>query len=439
MEHKPMSRTLLVTLTALILLAACTDMPPPQDQGDAAPTESAPSVTPMPVAPLSIEDTGYVQDGDAVAYGFTVHNPNRDLLVEESDYRVVAYADDGTVLGSDRGRIARIAPEAIWGVGGQIRLAASTSVARLGVVVDDGDAVSPFPAPEFVAEDVAIFRTPDDPQVRATAKVRNPYRLGVLNVPIGVLFFNEDGELLAGAATYVGYIPGEGQGGVSVSTEVSGVARAHVYPAMGAITRFHDPETWPAGAATPELLRQGFAQEGGTLIWAAEVRNPGDRHVVRRWQLALTAYDTEDRVLATRMAPQLWLLEGQQLGVTERLPLPEGQRADRVTAEIVPQDFVPVRDVEDVPRFGVEDVTLEPDELFPKVHGRIVNPADRDRVDIKVVALLYDAAGAIVGAGTSYVDFIPAEGKAAVSVYVAGDAARAARATLSATVTSRSD
>jgi hypothetical protein len=217
------------------------------------------------------------------------------------------------------------------------------------------------------------------------------------------------------------------------------VARAHVYPAMGAITRFHDPETWPAGAATPELLRQGFAQEGGTLIWAAEVRNPGDRHVVRRWQLALTAYDTEDRVLATRMAPQLWLLEGQQLGVTERLPLPEGQRADRVTAEIVPQDFVPVRDVEDVPRFGVEDVTLEPDELFPKVHGRIVNPADRDIVSIKVVALLDDAAGTIVGAGTSYVDFIPASGKAAVAVHVAGDTARAARATLSATVTSRSD
>jgi hypothetical protein len=82
---------------------------------------------------------------------------------------------------------------------------------------------------------------------------------------------------------------------------------------------------------------------------------------------------------------------------------------------------------------------LELDPRFPKVHGRIVNPADRDLTQVKVAAVLYDEADAIVGGGMTYVEFVPAQGKAAVSVRVRGVPGGAVRAMLSATVTSLSE
>lgn len=434
-----MSRTLLALLTALLVLAACTGTPPPQEQGGATPTSPAPTSTPALVLPLLIEDSGYVQDGDTVAYGFTVHNPNPDLTVEASDYRVVAYAEDETALGSQRGRIARIAPEAIWGVGGQVRLESSAPVARLDIVLTDGDAAPFFPTPAFVVDSLAVFRTLGEPRVWATAVMHSPYHLGASGVPVAVIFLNEDGDVLSGAMTYVSYIPGEGQVGLSVSTEVEGVTTARFFPAAGSATTLHDPRTWPAGAVAPEVVAQGFVQDQTSFIWAAEVRNASDRYALQRWRVALTVYDAADRVLATSTAHPSWLLDGQQRALTRRLLLPEDQRADRVAVAILPEDFVPAPEVAGLPRFGTEAVTFEAHDLFPKVHGRIVNPTDRDVTYIQVVALLYDAQGAIVGAGATYLDFIPASGKAAVAVHVAGDAARTERATLSATVTSRSD
>jgi hypothetical protein len=388
--------------------------------------------------PLLLVDQGFVQAERAVDFGFTVRNPNTDVELRASDYRVVAYDGEGTALGSTTGRIVRVPPDDLWGIGGSFRVETPSPVSRLEVQVTTGDAAPGFPSPEFTVDGVTIF--PSATTVRLTGLLHNPFRLGITDLFVALVLYDEEGSVIGGTGSYPGYIPGNGQVGLDISAAVNEhVAHAAFYASPTAITRRHDPADWPQGGVAPLLVDHGFGQEARSLVWAGIVKNPSDLQAVKDWQLTLTVYDAGGRVLAARRARGGWLLPGQEQGLVEGLTLPDGVQVSSVQVDMVPLTFVHSRDAADKPVFETEDVILESDPRFPKVHGRIVNPADRDLTNVKVVAVLYDEADAIVGGGMAYVEFVPAQGKAAVSVRVRGAPAGAVRTVLSATVTSLSE
>jgi hypothetical protein len=71
-----------------------------------------------------------------------------------------------------------------------------------------------------------------------------------------------------------------------------------------------------------------------------------------------------------------------------------------------------------------ENVTYVPDEHFPKVTAQIVSPYDKDITNVRISAILYNDAGEIIGGGCSYLDYVPANGKAAAEVSVASTGIR---------------
>jgi hypothetical protein len=52
------------------------------------------------------------------------------------------------------------------------------------------------------------------------------------------------------------------------------------------------------------------------------------------------------------------------------------------------------------------------------VTGQIVSPYGSEITNLRVAAIAYDAAGEIIGGGYTFLDFVPANGKAAVEVSV---------------------
>lgn len=423
----------------MIHLVACTVSQANDPSGKNTDDSLTPNETIAPTAivaePLRIGGQGFVQDGTELKFGFWVENQNDGYVIEQSEYRVIACADDGTVLGTESGWIARVPAAASWGIAGTVRLTVAEAVAQLDVRVVSGNAKPDFPVPAFAVERVAYFADMDAP--RATGVIHNPYRLAVSNVLVDVLLFDEDGVVLSGARTYVDYIPGEGEMGIEVFlSPVRGVARVVLYPGVTSAMRQIDPETWPREAMAPILVEQGFAQEGTQVVWVGRVQNPCEDHAIKDLLVALTVYDAKGMVLAARDAGTMWLLPTQDLAIVHALYLPEGRQAARVTAELLPRAFVAERDVRNVPTFAAEDVTLGADERYPKAYGRIVNLSDHDVTDVRVHAVLYDQAGTIVGGGYAYVDFVPARGKAAASVQVIGPAEKVTNVALSVCITS---
>ena len=108
-------------------------------------------------------------------------------------------------------------------------------------------------------------------------------------------------------------------------------------------------------------------------------------------------------------------MPNQSLGVAGTIFLVEDTDVVRIDAQILAGDFV---ETDPLPHFAAENIVYHPDEYFPKVTGRIVNPYGKDVTDVRVSAILYNEAGEIIGGGFTYLDFIPANGKAAVEVLV---------------------
>ena len=91
-----------------------------------------------------------------------------------------------------------------------------------------------------------------------------------------------------------------------------------------------------------------------------------------------------------------------------------------------------------MPAFTGENVSFQADRFSSTVTGQIVSPYTKDVTNVKAMAVAYNEAGEIVGGGFSYVDFVPAGGKAAVEVQVVVTGTPA-KVELYATVSSLSD
>lgn len=71
-----------------------------------------------------------------------------------------------------------------------------------------------------------------------------------------------------------------------------------------------------------------------------------------------------------------------------------------------------------LPGFTGENAAYRADRFFATVTGEIVSPYGRDITNLRISAIAYDAEGNVIGGGYSFLDFVPAEGRAAAEVTV---------------------
>lgn len=419
-------RRLILILGGIWIVLACQvvrGLPLEPANPTVTPAATAPPATPDAAPmyddprPVIIVDQGFSQDENQVSYGFVVENPNPEIAMEGTGYEVIAYDEAGIVLGSTDGVIRQVGPGAQWGVGGRLSLQVKVPVAELVIDLRLGDGVAPFPEPAFDVDRPTIIADPAVP--RATAILHNPYVQGVADLPVSVVAFDAQGAVVGGGYTYVDFVPGEGQIGVQVSLlGVNEMARVDFYASPSGLTERLDVTRWPEGVEMPAVRNQGFAQDQRQLAWGIEVENTNKAYGVEGFKVHVDVLDARGAVLAAQDSRIHLLLPEQNLVYADQVWLPEGRRASQVVINVLPEAYVAADRVNQLPRFSGEDAVYEFTTYSDSVTGRIANPSDLTVTNVRVSALLYDADGAIVGAGFTYLDLVPARGRAAANVRV---------------------
>jgi hypothetical protein len=145
-----------------------------------------------------------------------------------------------------------------------------------------------------------------------------------------------------------------------------------------------------------------------------------NRYALESVPYRVTTYDAEGNILDVSSGYISVLLPKQTLAIAETTYLPENAKASQVIVQIAQRGNY--EESEALPAFTSENTNFQAGSFSSKITGTIINPYAKDITNLRVYAIAYDAAGGIIGGGFTFIDFVPATGKAAadVSVTVAG-------------------
>lgn len=396
-----------------------------EESATATPTE-APTATPTIVptataAPsaLSLISQGFGQapESRAVGWSFVVENPNPTSAIENSQYQVAILDQAGTVLESDSGYINFISPTERQGIAGTTYLPEGATAASIDVTLNQGKSEAVDFTDHLNSSQVLYFD--DDISPKVTGIITSPFTRALEDIRISAVAYDATGTIIGGGFTFLSFISAEGQTGVSVSlTSASDPASVELYASISGLTLLSagasDAESGPQELA---VAAQGFGQEPESqrIGWGFIVENPDPENLLSDSRYHVVVYDDAGNVLDTSSSYINALLPGAKLGIAGTMYIPDGTTAARVDAHVLAGDvetgtFTPV--------LAVENVTFVDDSYTPKVTGIVKNTSDQVLENIEVAALAYNEAGEIIGGNFTYVDFVPAQGQAAVDVSI---------------------
>jgi len=414
----PTDTPLPVPIDTPIPIPTDTPAPVPTDTPTLVPTETptpAPTVTPTPKPEvIQLVAQGFGQDGRDLGFAFLVENPNVRFAIERSQYQIAAYDDDGTVLETDSGYIELVVPSQTLGVAGTMWLDEGVTVSKVEVQLRQGDTVATDPIPSFEVESSIYYagEYSDD----ATGIVNSPYNRDLTDIRVSAVVYNEGGEIVGGGFTYLNFILANSSTGVDVGITSSGnVANVELYPSVSGLTSLRTEDALPEGASDIVLVKQGFGQDEQSAGFGMLIENPNDGFAVESSQYHLTAFAEDGHVLETEEGYVKVLLPNQTLGVGGDLYLEEGMRIARVDIQVKAGSF---EESDPIPYFTAQNIAYQAGTYSSKVTGEIVSPYTKDITSIRVSAIGYNEAEEIIGGGSTYLDFVSANGKAAVEVSI---------------------
>jgi hypothetical protein len=174
-----------------------------------------------------------------------------------------------------------------------------------------------------------------------------------------------------------------------------------------------------AGNAEPitlEVVQQGFSevQSFDEVGYGFIVENPDESNAVINSEYRVTAYSGGE-ALEVDSGYLDYVLPGQRVGVGGSIFIQSGRDADSIVVEVTAgQAAEPRID----PGFTIRDIRYFPKETFPAATGVLSTTSDVPLQDFEVFAVGYDATGAIIGGGYTFVSFILAGDTSGVEVTV---------------------
>lgn len=169
--------------------------------------------------------------------------------------------------------------------------------------------------------------------------------------------------------------------------------------------------------ALPEIIKSGYGQDGRQVSAVFLLKNPSAKDAMTSIRYQLAAYDEAGTVLKSSSGIVSVLFAGEVTAIQEDMFVGEGQTVAKIDVQLgsnLGYEESPFTG----PAFFAEGVTFLPDPYFAKVTGTVVSKLTKDFEKIKVVAVGYNEAGDIIGGGFTYLDFVPANGKAAAEISV---------------------
>jgi hypothetical protein len=427
MQRPRVTRVCLYTLVAMWMLAstACprpggppptagpaTDYPTAVIEGLPTPT-TVPTKPPTP-EPVHIVAQGFGRDGRSLGYAFVLENPNPQLAIENSQYQVAVYDADGVVVEMDSDYVELLLPGRRFGIAGTVFLDQGITVSKIEVQLSEGAHVASSQIPTFAIDSISYHR--GEYTSRATGVVKNPHDREVTDLYVSAVAYDAGGEVIGGGFTYLNFVLANGATGVKVnitSAPDAEVASIELYAMLSALSSLTPEDSLPSGAANLMLVEHGFGQQGQEVGFGMLVENPNPSFAVDGAQYHLTAYAEDGSVLDAEQSFLDTLLPSQTLGLGGNLYLDEGMEVARLDVQIKGGRFTKS---DAVPFFTTEKAAYQPDQYRPQVTGHVVSPYGSEITNLRVAAIAYDASSEIIGGGYTFLDFVPANGKAAVEV-----------------------
>ena len=362
---------------------------------------------------LNIQSVGFGQRERNVGFGFIVENPNPSYALENSQYQAAIYDAAGTVIKTESGYLQVVLPSQTLGVAGTAFLSEGAKAAKVEVQLNAKNYVASEALPTFTVEKIDYQDDKFTPKV--TAVIKNPYKTDVDNLRVNVIAFDAAGKIVGGGFTYQNFILANGQTGTSVSVVAdSKPAKVDVYPTLSSLSLLRSPKP-PAEAKSAIITSQGFGQSARQVGYAFLVQNPNPNFSIESMEYQATAYAADGRVLSSNSGYVEVLLPNQQLGVGDSIYVPEGAQVKSLEVQVRSTKFTKS---DALTTLTTEKVTYVADRFSPKVTGVVKSPYSKDVKNIRANAVAYDASGKIIGGGFTYIDFVPANGQAAVEISV---------------------
>lgn len=230
------------------------------------------------------------------------------------------------------------------------------------------------------------------------------------------------GRLTTDPGAWIGLGPGKGTAVADIAIATAPAIPSRTPTSTPTPTATRVPPT-PTITATPTptpkplaLIAKGFGQNLGPVGYAFVVENANAALAIENSVYQVAAYDEKGAVLRTDSGNIGLVLPGQKLGLASDLfLLKQDNNVKRLEVQIKPGTFTPTK--LQLPLVA-DNVSYRHDIWFPKVTGIIKNPYPKAIDRVRVSAVLYNVAGDIIGGGTGFVKFVPANGQAAVEVTV---------------------
>jgi len=382
--------------------------PEPEPEADPVP------LTVLNAVPVELGKTGFGQNKQEAGYGFKLTNNNVDVAIRSIPFQIAVYDTNNKVVDTEGGYTDYIYGGETLGVGGTIYLDDGVKVGKIEVQVSEGEPiVAEFTEP-FTVDNVIYVPSEYSSSVRGV--ITNPYDQDLTTLKVSAILYDEADNIIGGGNTYLSFLLANSSSGVIVPVSGStNVSRVELYPSITNIYEFENPNQIPEGVSNLSIIKQGFGQNNTSLGIGMTIENPNQGYAIESSMYQSTSYSNDGSVLGVSTGYISLLLPTQILGISDAQYLDEGAIVSRVDVRIKTGYFT---ESNIIPIFTSENITFIPDEYSPQVTGEIVSPYSKEVSNVRVDAIAYNDAGEIIGSGYTYLNFIPANSKAAVSVYM---------------------
>ena len=411
----------------------------PETTNTATPT-ATPATTPSPAATpepegLYVRDFGFGQKQDQgslfnyVSWGIIIENTDSVHAIVGSEYEIAFLDEDDFAVETTSRILTLILPGQRLGVAGRVSVSEGTRISSMQVRLQAGSAEISSWQP-FVVERVTLYEGQRYPHVSGI--INNPSDKIVTGLEVSIIAYDEAGQINGGGLSFVDVVPASGRavGGTAVITD-SSVASVEMFATVRMLAReiAVDPET------ELQVSKFGFGIEPdqSALGWAAVITNPNPDTAVTFGLFQVSFYDEEGRPLDGHGGWIYYTPPGdtRAIGSISSYSV-TGTVPTTMEIALAPGPFADTGEFEwFTDRFIVEALAYQEqpsvDRPFSphEVTAIIRNPYDDDIVRLEAVAVLFDAAGNIIGGGRTGISFIPAQGETSIAVGVAASAAPA--------------
>ncbi|OGO73407.1 MAG: hypothetical protein A2Z49_08795 [Chloroflexi bacterium RBG_19FT_COMBO_56_12] len=376
-------------------------------------TEVPPTPTPEP-EPISIVTFGFGQDERECGFAFIVENPNQNYAFESSQYQVAAYDANGTVVETDDGYIELVLPGQKLGIGGTMYLDEGVTVDKFEVQINAGDVEYTDLSAAFTTDKVIYQEGEYFSSVFGV--ITNPYTRDFSSLKVSTVAYNDAGEIIGGGYTYLDFILAMSSTGIDVSIVSAGqVARVELYPVVSGISMLLSDDELPEGAQNIAIVKSGYGQDGNEVGYGVLIENPNNGFSLESSMYHINLYGDDGNIIAVEEGYVNTLLPSQTLGIGGDIYIDEGLTVASADFQIKSGNFEPS---EVIATFTSENISYKSSSYFPTVTGEIASPYSKDITNLYVYAIAYNEAGEIIGGGFTFLDFVPANSKAAVEVSI---------------------